>query len=212
MREPNRARRTFQGVDIPKAEPQSSPDSSDWARACAGDGQAFARIFDRHRDRVRRHSLRLVPNPTDVEDAVAITFLEAWRSRHRARLVDGSLLPWLLVTATHVTRNQSRSARRHSRLLARLPAVEYAADHADLLDDGPASEALRLLSTADRHVITLCILEGLTDREAATALGVAVGTVKSRLSRAKRRLAANIDPDRPEPHRTTRLMEAQNDA
>lgn len=211
VREPNGGERTSQDVDIPEVEPQSSLDRSDWARACAGDGQAFARIFDRHRDRVFRHSLRLVPNPADVDDAVAITFLEAWRCRHRARLVEGSLLPWLLVTATHVTRNQSRSARRHALLLARLPTVENAADHADLHDDGPASAALRSLSLADRHVITLCVLEGLTDREAATVLGVAVGTVKSRLSRAKRRLASQLDPDRLEPHRPARLTEARND-
>lgn len=199
-------------MEDPDVDNQSSQDEADWTRACEGDGEAFARIFDRHRERVYRHSLRLAPSPTEVDDAVAITFLEAWRNRQRARLIEGSLLPWLLVTATNVTRNQARSARRHALFLARLPPVEHAADHADLHDDGPASKALRSLSTADRHVITLCVLEGLTDREAAQALGVAVGTVKSRLSRAKRRLAAQLDSATTQTHQSTRLLEARNDA
>ncbi len=169
-------------------------DRDDWSQAQHGAGEAFGRIFDRHRDRVYRHVVRLVPVMADADDAVAITFLEAWRRRADARLVDGSLLPWLLVTATKVTQNLTRSARRHRALLAKLPVDDHAHDHAELVDDGPASAALRELPLADRHVITLCVLEGLTDREAALVLNLPVGTVKSRLSRAKRRLAALVDP------------------
>lgn len=197
-------------MSSPETEHPDHRDAGDWMLAREGDGEAFGRIFDRHRDRVRRHSLRLVPTPSEVDDAVAITFFEAWRARDRARLVEGSLLPWLLVTATNVTRNLDRSARRYRALLARLPAADPAVDHAELHDDGPASAALRSLPMADRQVITLCVLEGLTDREAAVVLGVAVGTVKSRLSRAKRRLAATLDPS-PDIHRPTRLMEARHD-
>lgn len=189
--------------------PDAESDQSDWSQAQQGIGEAFGRVFDRHRDRVFRHVLRLVPVPADADDAVAITFLEAWRRRDDARLVDGSLLPWLLVTATKVTQNLSRSARRHRALLARLPVDDHAHDHAELVDDGPASAALRELPLADRHVITLCVLEGLTDRETAIVLDLPVGTVKSRLSRAKRRLAARL-----EPHSAplTRWEEAAHDA
>lgn len=173
--------------------PLAGDDRDDWSQAQHGVGEAFGRIFDRHRDRVYRHVLRLVPVLADADDAVAIVFLEAWRRRDDARLVEGSLLPWLLVTATRVTQNLQRSARRHRALLARLPIEEHTNDHAELLDDGPASAALRTLSLPDRHVITLCVLEGLTDREAALVLDLPVGTVKSRLSRAKRRLADSLD-------------------
>lgn len=169
-------------------------DGGDWTQAQRGDGEAFGRIFDRHRDRVYRHVLRLVPVVADADDAVAITFMETWRRREQARLVGDSLLPWLLVTATRVTQNLTRGARRYRALLARLPAEIHALDHAERVDDGPATAALRRLSLADRQVITLCVLEGLTDREAAVVLGLPVGTVKSRLSRAKRRLAARISP------------------
>ncbi len=189
--------------------PPSGVDRDDWSQAQRGVGEGFGRIFDRHRDRVYRHVLRLVPVPADADDAVAIVFFETWRRRDDARLVDGSLLPWLLVTATKVTQNLTRSARRHRALLAKLPAEEHAHDHADHLDDGPASTALRELPLVDRHVITLCVLEGLTDREAALVLGLPVGTVKSRLSRAKRRLAARVDPHSAP---LTRLDEAAHDA
>ena len=62
-------------------------DAEDWAQALAGSGEAFGRIFDRHRNRIARHSIRLVPTPADAEDVVAITFLEAWRRRGRSKLL-----------------------------------------------------------------------------------------------------------------------------
>lgn len=189
--------------------PPAGDDRDDWSQAQRGIGEGFGRIFDRHRDRVYRHVLRLVPVAADADDAVAIVFLEAWRRRDDARLVDGSLLPWLLVTATKITQNLQRSARRHRALLAKLPPEEHAFDHADHLDDGPASAALRELPLPDRHVITLCVLEGLTDREAALVLDLPVGTVKSRLSRAKRRLAAHVSPSSAP---LSRLEEAAHDA
>ena len=80
-------------------------------------------------------------------------------------------------------------SRRYRALLDRLPAAPDARDHAaDLLDD-VAVTALRGLSLADQQVITLCVLLGASERDAAATLGVAPGTVKSRLYRAKRRLA-----------------------
>ena len=168
-------------------------DEADWSAALSGDGEGFGRLFDRHRDRVYRHSIRLVPVAADADDIVAVVFLEAWRRRAEVRFVDGSLLPWLLVTATNAAGNLSRSSRRHRALLERLPPGEHHPDHAADFDDGEAQAALARLPLADRQVITLCVLEGLSEREAADALAVAPGTVKSRLSRAKKRLAQQLD-------------------
>jgi len=165
-------------------------DDDDWRKALAGDGDAFGRIFDRHKDRIRRHSHGLVASVPDAEDVVAVTFLEAWRNRHRVRVVDGSLLPWLLVTTTNVARNLSRSSRRYAIALSRLPPVTSVEIPGS---DLAATRALRGLSLDDQRVITLCVLYDFTTLEAAEALGVAPGTVKSRLSRAKRRLALQLD-------------------
>ena len=173
---------------------EQDADAADWAHAVAGDGEAFGRIFDRHRDRVRRHGQRLAPTIDDVEDLVALTFLEAWRRRRSVRVVDGSVLPWLLVTASNVARNQQRAARRHRALLAKLPPASTVPDPARRDESGVVAR-LDELSVADRQVLVLCVLEGFSEREAAEALGVPPGTVKSRLSRARRRLAHVVFPE-----------------
>ena len=169
---------------------EDATDAQLWAAAVRGDGESFGLVFDRHRDRVLRHSLRLVPGWHDAEEVVAVTFLEAWRKRDGVRFVGDSLLPWLLATATNVSRNVARSARRYRALLGKLPApVDRGLD-----DTADAMHALRGLSLADRQVITLSVLEGFSEAEIAQALGIARGTVKSRLSRAKARLASSLAP------------------
>jgi len=183
--------RTIQNMSV------NPDDTQAWSRALDGDGEAFGELFDRHRDRVLRHSRRLVTSSHDVDDVVAVTFLEAWRRREQVRLVEGSVLPWLLVTATHSAQNLSRGIRRYRSLLQRLPVGSDVPDHAERDEGGPASDALAALSLADRQVIVLCVLEGFSTNEAAVALGVPPGTVKSRLSRAKQRLAHRISPRPP---------------
>jgi RNA polymerase sigma factor (sigma-70 family) len=172
---------------------EAPSDAADWAAALRGEGEAFGRVFDRHHDRIRRHCVRLVDETDDAADAVAVVFLEAWRLRERVRIVDGSVLPWLLVTATNVCRNQSRSARRYRAVLARLPAPEPTPDHAADDDSGEAVQALRTLSAADQHLLTLSVLEGYPERDIAATLGVPAGTVKSRLSRARQRFARALE-------------------
>lgn len=169
-----------------------SDDAEDWVRVLGGDGEAFGRIYDRRREQVRRQARRLLDRPADVEDAVAIVFLEAWRRRTAVTVVDRSLLPWLLVTSTNVARNIRRGRARYDGLLARLPAPAAAPDPTAALDDRHVLDAMRRLSLADQQVLTLCVLEGWSERDAAAALDIAPGTVKSRLHRAKQRLAQRV--------------------
>lgn len=167
-----------------------------WSRARDGDPDAFTSLFDKHRDRVFGHALRLVRQPHDAEDVTAMVFLEAWRRRDAVRIVDGSIVAWLLVTANNTVHNFERSTRRHRAALARMSEPRNEPDHADGVADDldnrerdrRVRDAFNTLSTADQNVITLCVLEELSLAEAARALGVPLGTVKSRLSRAKRRL------------------------
>lgn len=166
----------------------SDSDQADWARVLAGEGEAFGRVFDRHRDRVRRHALGLAPSRDDAEDVVSLTFLEAWRKREVIRFVDQSMLPWLLRTATYTCLNLARSERRHRVALSRLPAGEAAYDPADFAKDGAVFEAMRRLSARDQEIITLCVLEDLTTEKAALLLGVRPSSARSRLSRAQSRL------------------------
>lgn len=169
----------------------STRDDLDWSLVTGGEGEAFGRVYDRHLERVQRHCRRLVDRTEDADDLVAITFLEAWRRRGSVRFVDGSLLPWLLVTATNAGRNLRRSARRHRALLERL-ANEPSHHPTELEDSDDMRRALARLSVRHREVVALCVLEGFSEREAAAALGVAPGTIKSRLSRAKAELRSTI--------------------
>jgi RNA polymerase sigma-70 factor (ECF subfamily) len=182
-----------------------APDESDavlMERANRGESEAFGRLFLRHRDRVFRHVLRAATSTADAEDVVALTFLEAWRRRSSLRTVSASALPWLLVTATHVAQNRARAERRYRAALARLPLNPEFHDHADrVLDEWESArqrralrEALRKLSPSEREVIALCVIEELSMDAAAEALGIPIGTVKSRLSRARARLSAMLRP------------------
>ncbi|GGT87222.1 RNA polymerase sigma factor [Actinomadura citrea] len=167
------------------------------ARVHSGDPDAFRELFDEHVRSVYNHAFRLTGNWSTAEDVVSLTFLESWRLRERVDVeVEGSLRPWLLGIATNVARNVRRAARRHDGALARLPRNDVVPDFTDevtsRIDD---RERLALMRTAlaalrkpEREVLALCVWSGLGYAEAAEALGVPVGTVRSRLSRARKKL------------------------
>lgn len=180
--------------------PQHSPPPEHqlWAAALGGDGEAFGLVFDRHKDRVFRHCLRLVDTRADAEDVTASAFLELWRRRHDVRVVDRSVLPWLIVTATNLARNVRRSAQRHQALLARLPRPGPADDPADRYLDASAFEglepelaaSLRQLPLLDQQLLALVALEGFSQAEAAELLDITVAAAKSRLHRLRTGLRA----------------------
>lgn len=160
-------------------------------RLRAGDESALGELFDRHEARLFRHACRLLSAREDAKDAVAIAFFELWRKRASARMVDGSPLPWLLTTVANSARNLERSGRRYRALLGKVPAAAHAeAPVAE--DESGVLAALRRLPAGERSVVVLTVLEGYPERSAAEALGIPVGTVKSRLSRAKARLRDEI--------------------
>ena len=161
------------------------------------DRRIFGDLFDRYVDRVHGFCLRRCGDWEVAQDLTSSTFLEAWRHRDRVVLTEATALPWLLGVAFNLSRNASRSQRRFQAAVARLPRDDVSADHADAvaerLDDQrrvrEALEAVGRLSEDERAVIALVALGDLTYEEAALALRVPVGTVRSRLFRARRRLA-----------------------
>lgn len=177
----------------------AQPDAPLWAATLAGDADAFAALYDRHADAVHRVLVRRI-GPTDARDLTAEVFERAWAHRERIRLAEsGGLRPWLLGTALNVARGHVERASVTHRLTQRM--IGWAAAEADpleaavdALDDAAAltlaQAALASLSVEDQEVLVLCVLEGLTPNEAAAALDQRPGTVRSRLSRARRRLAA----------------------
>jgi RNA polymerase sigma factor (sigma-70 family) len=105
-----------------------------WTASLGGDDRAFAELFDAHQARVVRHAARVTANRHDAEDVAGIAFLELWRARRRVRLVNDSILPWLLATTTNIALNQTRSLRRYERMLRRLPREPDEPSAADSID------------------------------------------------------------------------------
>lgn len=175
-----------------------------WNRVVDNDESAFAAVFDRHGDRVYRHARRLVGQQVDAEDVTAMVFFEAWRSRARVRLVDGSPLAWLLVTATNLSRNQERGRMRHERALRNLHG-EHTPDHADIVASrlgdearrAPVQESFLMLSRKDQEILMLCVIEELPPREVAALMRLPAGTVRTRLSRAKQRSKEALESGHP---------------
>ena len=190
-------------TDHPADGPPS--DAPLWAEAQRGSTAAFAELFDRHADAVYRYTVVRLHQPQAAEEVVSVVFAEAWRQRHRIELLDGSLRPWLF----GVARNQaSRTTRQHVRQLRRdqLLVAGAVPDHAAAVADGidAARDLGRVLDAIDelpdegREPLVLHVWGELSHEQIARELGVSVGTVKSRIHRARRRLATALDaPDEP---------------
>jgi RNA polymerase sigma-70 factor (ECF subfamily) len=161
-----------------------------------GDPDALAALFDDYGDRIYNHCFRATGDWAEAEDATSTVFLEVWRHRHRVVLHDDSALPWLYGVATNVCRNLTRSRRRHLRAISALPRPAAEPDHADRVADRVGSTArmqtvlaaIHDLPPHEREVLGLVAWSGLSYEQAAAALDVPVGTVRSRLSRARARL------------------------
>lgn len=172
------------------------PDATLWLEATSGTEASFGVIYDRYRARIFRKAYARVRNVADAEDIVALVFLEAWRRRADVRLVDGSLLPWLLVVTGNVSSNRERTTRRYRRLLAKVPPVPHVPDPsvevAERIDGERISQELRAaigrLPEVDQRLVDLCLVEQLPMATVASVLDLPVGTVKSRLSRVRTKL------------------------
>ena len=165
----------------------SDDDAALWERVRAGDESALGALFDRHEARLFRHACRLLTAREDAKDAVTIAFFELWRKRAAVRVVEGSPLPWLLNTVSNSARNLERSGRRYRALIAHTPVGDHGPEPR-APDESGVLAALKRLPAREQSVIVLTVLEGYPERATAETLGIPVGTVKSRLARAKSKL------------------------
>lgn len=170
--------------------------------------ERFAVIFDRYAGQVHRYAARRL-GPAAADDIVADVFLIAFRRRSRYDTSRASARPWLYGIATNLISLHRRSEVRMYRALARTgldPVVEPDADRvADSVSAAAAGQqlatALAQLSTGDRHTLLLVAWADLSYEEVATALDIPIGTVKSRLHRARatvRSALGNTNPLDPE--------------
>jgi len=170
-------------------------DSSLWALVRAGDADAFGELFSRYADLIYNFCFRRTGEPTTAEDLMSIVFLEAWRQRETP-IEDGRVAAWLYGVATNVIRNRWRSERRYRAALRRMPTAPDQPDFSEQAIERASAETsarcwlplLLQLPKREQDVFVLCAWSGLTYEDAAYALGIPVGTVRSRLSRARNAL------------------------
>ena len=152
----------------------------------------FSCLYQRHEREILRYALRRCADPQDAADVVAETFLVAWRRLGDVPVGDEARL-WLYATARRVHSNHRRGANRRSRLAERLrdelrrqiPVQPPTEEHGVI-------EALAEMRDADRELLMLVGMEGLTPSEAARVLGISAVTTRTRLHRARRRLGLRL--------------------
>jgi RNA polymerase sigma factor (sigma-70 family) len=166
---------------------------------------AFGVIFDRHGSTLLRFLARRV-DPAEAEDLLGEVFRIAFERRPGFDQSRDSARPWLYGIAANLVAKHYRSETRRLRALARAGAArvpdEDPAERAVAAADAGARwarvvDAIGVLPEAERQVLLLFAWEELSYDEIAAAVGVPVGTVRSRLSRARARLAALTEEPTP---------------
>ncbi|MFI6732499.1 RNA polymerase sigma factor [Nonomuraea sp. NPDC050451] len=161
--------------------------------------EVFAVLFDRHAPALHRYAARRL-GADAAEDVVSETFLAAFEHRHRYQPGQADARPWLYGIASNVI------GKRHRRELARYRAyarggLDPAEIGGGLVEDGvatlavnrPLVAALARLRTGDRDALLLVAWVGLTYEEVAVALDIPVGTVRSRLNRARKKVRQTLE-------------------
>ena len=162
-----------------------------------GERKAFAEFLDAYGTRVHRLVRRYVPNPTDAEDVTQEIFCDLYRSIGQFR-GDSALGTWVYrIAVNHCLRHCQRSRSDHVPLEeTEIEAQDWRSDPQQAAVKGELKDqvqsALDGLRPHHADVVVLCELHGLTYRECAKVLDIPVGTVKSRLSNAIRRLRVSL--------------------
>ena len=188
------------------AEPVAPSDAAVIGQSVA-DPELFAEIFDRHADGIYRYAARRLGQQA-AADVVSEVFLAAFRNRRRYDTCRTDARPWLYGIAANVISQHVRTQRRQASVLAAVPAtppadvvVDEALGRVTAARLRPLiARALDQLSGDDRELVLLVAWAGLSYEQAAQALGIPLGTVRSRLHRIRAKLRRAVGPalSRPE--------------
>ncbi|MFF0869723.1 RNA polymerase sigma factor [Nonomuraea sp. NPDC003560] len=172
--------------------------------ASLAEPERFAELFERHAAVLHRYVVRRL-GPDQAEDVVAETFTRAFEKRHKYALDRQDALPWLYGIATNIIGTHRRAETRGFRALARTgeDPVAVAFDERVVARVSasetrrPLAAALAALGKGERDVLLLVSWGDLSYEETAQALNVPIGTVRSRLSRARRKIAHALGGSNP---------------
>ena len=159
--------------------------------AAKGDVVAFERLYRRYSPRVYGLCLRMTGQREAAEDCTQECFVEAWRSlsrfEHRSELST-----WLHAIAVRAVLSRRRGLRNRFEVAEPQGGLPERADPRQTAPPLDLERAVAALPEAARHVLVLVGIYGYTHAEAAAALGVAEGTCKAQLHRARQLLAARL--------------------
>ncbi|MEU8649449.1 RNA polymerase sigma factor [Streptomyces sp. NPDC048737] len=186
------------------APPDRTDDDASFIGGSLTRPELFGELYRRHAADIHRYAARRLGEDV-AEDITAETFLTAFRARARYDLRRAHARPWLYGIAANLIGKHRRTEVRALKALARTghdPVADSWADRSDSRVTAqaahvPLAGALAGLSSGDRHVLLLVAWADLTYQEVAEALSLPVGTVRSRLNRARkkvRRALGDTDP------------------
>lgn len=181
--------------------PEATGVESDLVRlARQGDGFAWERLVGEHQKPVFRLAYLLLGDPDEAQDVAQETFIRAYHALHRFD-AERPLRPWLLRIAANLSHNRRRSLHRYLSALRRLARDDLHAlretPQPDSSDNQALGEAVGRLKWQHREAIYLRYFLEMSEAEMAGALGIAPGTVKSRLHRALDNLRQVIEHEYP---------------
>jgi RNA polymerase sigma factor (sigma-70 family) len=169
-------------------------------RAKRGDASAYEALVRAHQGIAFRAAFLIARDPSDAEEAAQDGFVKAYRALGRFRR-GAPFRPWLLQIVANEARNRRRSAGRRANLALRLadearPGDAVPSPEAALLSDERRAKllaAVEALREEERLVVSCRFFLGLTEDETAQTLGLKLGTVKSRTSRALAQLREEVE-------------------
>ncbi|MEV5410953.1 RNA polymerase sigma factor [Thermopolyspora sp. NPDC052614] len=189
---------------IPRLDQAVETDDAELIRRSHDDPEQFAALFDRYVTQIHHYVARRLGTQA-ADDITAETFLIAFRRRGTYDLAQPTARPWLYGIATTLIARHRRDEVRLLRALSRTgvdphpePVADTMADRVDAQEqERRIARALAGLSRGDRDVLLLIAWGDLAYEEVAHALGIPVGTVRSRLHRARKKVKATLGDDGP---------------
>ncbi|HEX5246991.1 MAG TPA: sigma-70 family RNA polymerase sigma factor [Gaiellaceae bacterium] len=177
----------------------SPSDHELWQRLRGGEGEALGELFERHAQSIYGYCFRMTGDPGAADELLSTTFLEVWRLRTKMPVPD-DVRAWMFGVATNLGRNRRRALRRYRAFLEQLPQltdaafVEDAGEMVVLRDETrKLLSSLSRLPQREREAALLVWCQGLSVEEAADALDVETGALRTRLHRARTRLRNELD-------------------
>jgi RNA polymerase sigma-70 factor (ECF subfamily) len=180
-------------IRFPGGEERDAADEAGWiAAAAAGDVRAFERLYRRHAPRVHGLCLRLAGDAATAEDCVQETFVAAWKAlpRFEARARFSTWLHRIAVNAV-LGRRRNLGAQLESTVDDQAEILDRQGGH-ETVPPLDVERAIDALPAGARQVLVLVGLYGYSHDEAAEMLGVAAGTCKAQLHRARQLLSARV--------------------